>query len=509
MRKCSNSPTFITTARARTPFCRFLRKLFLLSPSLRPNSTAMSDADVLPRSRRRSLDPTLSPIETIPPEVLCHIFLLYTQRSSHPTLDLNVGPINLLRICRLWRTVALSTPELWCRLEIDFEFIQKIRRLPFNRLGRMPHFVKQWLERSGGLPLDVVVHPVTAIVPSAPSLMRDVLDAVLGFKERLETVLIIVSTASLAADFVDKLCGAPLLQSLHVMTSSHFREPFRELDLSDMPKLTKLQVVNWAIAPSLACAPLRQLTHLWLHTPPISREYVFNLLESTCALEDLDAPMDDTEIALRAYDEPVSVPSLRKVSFRVQESQTLAPFFCETRMPNLGDLSVSVRDAARGISPPTSSDLSYFFESSKPPLHHLYLSRLFISEEELIRCLRLLPALKTLQLQFMPVSDATVRALTVARAADICPGLTTLHLDLSATRAMSSSVLIDMLLSRNTADVLSAEGLPDIPEPMRSDLDAVSLENVSISACGDLDAVAKDPRILDCISAGLKLDIDS
>ncbi|KAK7018573.1 hypothetical protein R3P38DRAFT_1303333 [Favolaschia claudopus] len=73
-----------------------------------------------------------------------------------PSLRVNEAPVKLLRVCREWRSVAQSSPELWTVLQVDFPyFIEK--RLPPLDL---------WLARTGSLPLTLdlkyVVYPDTS-----------------------------------------------------------------------------------------------------------------------------------------------------------------------------------------------------------------------------------------------------------------------------------------------------------------------------------------------------------
>ncbi|KAF9066952.1 hypothetical protein BDP27DRAFT_1174984, partial [Rhodocollybia butyracea] len=87
----------------------------------------------------------------LPVEILTEIFT-HCLPSKHipPSSLIMEAPLVLLSVCREWRTVALSTPRLWCSPRI---------RLPSS--GHLtdaklkPHHtgIEQWLDRSGSLPL--------------------------------------------------------------------------------------------------------------------------------------------------------------------------------------------------------------------------------------------------------------------------------------------------------------------------------------------------------------------
>ncbi|KAJ7711518.1 hypothetical protein B0H16DRAFT_1816732 [Mycena metata] len=60
------------------------------------------------------LDAYTYPVLTLPPELVSDIFVhflpVYPKRAPHTGL---LSPITLGQICRLWREVAFSTPQLW------------------------------------------------------------------------------------------------------------------------------------------------------------------------------------------------------------------------------------------------------------------------------------------------------------------------------------------------------------------------------------------------------------
>ncbi|THU75539.1 hypothetical protein K435DRAFT_576113, partial [Dendrothele bispora CBS 962.96] len=57
-----------------------------------------------------------SPIHSLPPELLTEIFMLSFNSNG---LESPIGPaFRLGAVCSRWRTLALSTPCLWSRLEI-------------------------------------------------------------------------------------------------------------------------------------------------------------------------------------------------------------------------------------------------------------------------------------------------------------------------------------------------------------------------------------------------------
>ena len=55
----------------------------------------------------------LSPISTLPPEVLTAIFSLLCPQSSDENPDHHLARLHLCHVCHRWREIALSQPLLW------------------------------------------------------------------------------------------------------------------------------------------------------------------------------------------------------------------------------------------------------------------------------------------------------------------------------------------------------------------------------------------------------------
>jgi hypothetical protein len=75
-------------------------------------------------------------------------------------------------ICKGWRELAWSTPELWTRLAFTLNDFKKSRH--------MDAFVSEWLDRSGGLPLTLKIHHVTYVPYTLASGIHDPVIAALN-----------------------------------------------------------------------------------------------------------------------------------------------------------------------------------------------------------------------------------------------------------------------------------------------------------------------------------------
>ncbi|KAJ7157205.1 hypothetical protein C8R46DRAFT_1004100, partial [Mycena filopes] len=185
---------------------------------------------VLERARwpiKRQLDRVVYPILTVPPEIMSEIFLRclppapveskVDQPSPHPGL----APLLLLRVCRTWKEIALSTPHLWDSLHLSDS------TLPSP--NTMTKVVTGWFGRAGSSPL-------TLSLRTQWSLGADAIGTILSpLAPRLKKLW-------LKLDRVDDLANFgpfPILEILKI--SRHMYDPESPLKLfSVAPRLHRL-----------------------------------------------------------------------------------------------------------------------------------------------------------------------------------------------------------------------------------------------------------------------------
>ena len=117
-------------------------------------------------------DPQLLTInEQLPPEIMSNIFMESCMALTIPGYldgiterDLSTpSQLNPTSVCRLWRSIAHSTPALWTSLRIY---------IPYKDIPQRIRDIKQWLSRLEQLPLSIQVYPYPScrlrIHPSNP-----------------------------------------------------------------------------------------------------------------------------------------------------------------------------------------------------------------------------------------------------------------------------------------------------------------------------------------------------
>ena len=115
-----------------------------------------------------------SPARRLLPDILQEIFYHCTSQ-PYPILSATEAPMLLTRVCSLWRSVALSSPRIWTRLHIPLpgdprmspnygsygmkdDRAVEVRRQIFSKMMQLRcRAVKDWLGRSGSLPLSLSI----------------------------------------------------------------------------------------------------------------------------------------------------------------------------------------------------------------------------------------------------------------------------------------------------------------------------------------------------------------
>jgi hypothetical protein len=168
-----------------------------------------------PDFRRRPL----VTIQHIPVELLSSIFLYCLPSQGWPTLIRKVheAPLLLLRICRAWRHVALSTARLWSRIALTMrESTSKSDLL----------LARTWIDRAGAsCPLSIHLGPcehngdhgvIATITPHCTQWenITEGLDVVKRHLPRLKAL--IFNQAAHGFQFTDAFESAPQLRSLEL-----------------------------------------------------------------------------------------------------------------------------------------------------------------------------------------------------------------------------------------------------------------------------------------------------
>ncbi|KAJ8089103.1 hypothetical protein PM082_014351 [Marasmius tenuissimus] len=136
-----------------------LDELELQIQTLSASLASLEKARAHMAQRKRSLSSILHPIRRLPPEIFAEIFRIRTfddvdlERRDFPgSLDTRKAPWVPSQVCCTWRLVAVSTLELWTRINVSW-----IRGMTLSRCtaSRLESLLSLQLERSRDQPLSI------------------------------------------------------------------------------------------------------------------------------------------------------------------------------------------------------------------------------------------------------------------------------------------------------------------------------------------------------------------
>ncbi|KAJ7142882.1 hypothetical protein C8R44DRAFT_761344 [Mycena epipterygia] len=80
-------------------------------------------------TQQRELEMKLSlvvyPVLTLPPEIISRVFVETLPSHGRVRPSAHTPPLTLAQLCSQWRDIALSTPELWSAIDLDFTSIRE------------------------------------------------------------------------------------------------------------------------------------------------------------------------------------------------------------------------------------------------------------------------------------------------------------------------------------------------------------------------------------------------
>ncbi|KAJ3769807.1 hypothetical protein FB446DRAFT_847460 [Lentinula raphanica] len=205
----------------------------------------------------------MSPVRQLPSETLSEIFKWclpvdppYAVRNTYE------APLLLTTVCRAWRRTALNTPALWSSLHVYLP-----PHLGEDICLRRMNGIRQWLDRSGSLPLSISFHGSTTLASEASirccpaENMERMIDTLMLFSHRFRDLYLSLSSTDLAAFCSSAPPEFPLLRSLQLRDDDLHRGRIRSLApdveelhhsnistlLSRIPSLKHLQIYKFTI----------------------------------------------------------------------------------------------------------------------------------------------------------------------------------------------------------------------------------------------------------------------
>ncbi|KAJ6562556.1 hypothetical protein B0H19DRAFT_1375604 [Mycena capillaripes] len=213
----------------------------------------------------------VSPVRRLPDDVVRDVFVATLPSGRNPTIISDEGPLLLCRICKSWRTVALTTPRLWASLHIVVPTSSKLKHLV--------DLVINWLKRSGTVPLEIsmvyskICHPDDSLGEpdwSNPYDISPLLSALAAASHRWKNMQLILPNLGFASPLARLSSGdVPLLETIGLCTpdgsaKSDSFGPLAFLTAESLRSITFTGTHSFANSPvSWTTLTHLSITHVW------------------------------------------------------------------------------------------------------------------------------------------------------------------------------------------------------------------------------------------------------
>lgn len=416
----------------------------------------------------------LSPMRHLPVDLLREIFIACLPENRNPTLCSDEGPMLLTRICSYWRNVALTTPRLWAALHIPIpqpEFMMAIPEQDSEKLEmaaqRRCVGVKEFLSRSGSLPLRISTHfrqdpnyahatPLLKYIIQLAARWRDV--AFLGASASFSQIREIQS-------------DLPQLRSLQLNLSGGDAEP-SIVSWKDSKLFKSEGLHSFSITSShgdVMDFPLRwsQLTDLtlkgndWHPMSPLKSIDVHRILRMSPALVSFKLGIKHQDFDMHTTFPPVSLRYLKNLT--IEEERQWPQFFASFDVPSLKCLHYFLSVSRTSYHSSLLALLSKHYNANK--LEELHTNPHIYNFRELVDILRYCGALQLIVLRDHayhgsgywnqpsetnnPINDALLQFLA-PREDQLCPMLEKLIITTRST--ISDPGLLTFISSKQSIE---------------------------------------------------------
>ncbi|KAK7029493.1 hypothetical protein VNI00_014526 [Paramarasmius palmivorus] len=414
----------------------------------------------------------LNPIRTVPDHVLRSIFRYYVdanvliQDSLDPSHD---TAWKLGQVCYLWRQVVLSSPSLWSDVTI---------RLPSAleyglALERMQKRLTTHLSRAKGSPLTISLNTECTLRPAIPfmaiiaSHSENIIDLCLMPKE--DNLSVIHSMSSMVMGLL------PLLQRLTVDFGTSTQRylplvyPFSD-GFSIAPQLREVTIFgDYSNLPSLLELPWDQIACFRSRfESSFVAENPYTFVPRMTNLQEFFSRRVISHDVLTSSIPYTTLHHLQKLCLQTGAGSARAvnELLGQLDLPNLRELELhraTLTDTLRGFLSRHSSTLTFFSLTPRESDH-------LDSDDTIIGCMKLLPGLHALALDFasQPCIDALSEVEHDTMAPILVPNLRSLKLRMASTLD-DDKCLIEMVETRMFKGlfrilVLDVDLIPDLNE---------------------------------------------
>ncbi|KAF7332471.1 F-box domain-containing protein [Mycena kentingensis (nom. inval.)] len=329
------------------------RQIYHLELEIERQEAALTANRTLLRELRANLakdNPTF-PILTLPPEIASEIFVhCIPEKPSLPSTK-NV-PFILLRVCKAWNRIAMSTPALWAKFQL---------RLSYYAVSQGTTLTKTFesmARRAAQIPLNVVISAHYSVFAASEAFWH----TFCAHAHRLQRLEITYVAVEVAAIISTRAPAFPVLAHLSLLGGERETEEHTSLAIfRDAPLLRSVALS--CIDLSTVLLPFNNITNL------VAGDYHLDeIMDVLRALPNL-LVLRYTQFEEVDHDQPPPVDLVHAELCHVyltESDEEQCSILKYLTLPKLEILVFEATDPALD-----AEDLDAFFERSRAPLHQL------------------------------------------------------------------------------------------------------------------------------------------
>jgi hypothetical protein len=383
-------------------------------------------------------DTELSCVRRLPTELLRDIFILFCRSLFPRRADLFL----LSAVCRRWRELVLSMPELWANIHILYGC---------KPLDDYVDMINLLIARSQVLPLSIRLDHI----PDRGD-MHAILLAAINHLERWRHFTLRCESFNINISDFPSECHAPLLESLTVISSEFpSRDLFHLIQslVHDAPRLRSIEVKISRFDNYLDVFPWRQLKCLQIRGGLSVMDCIVVLSQ---ALQIEECSFYVSAMGGPTSSLPPCITLHHLEGFVIGSTVSIADLLDHLSVPALWDLVIG--SVGSDSFPWSRESFSSFINRSSSPLRDVRIE-ISLLEEDIIRCLQdLSSTLVNLELHARHMTDRVVKLLTFEEhnTSRLCPHLECITL--WGYLRTTHGVFASMAESRWNVDDLLASG---------------------------------------------------
>ncbi|KAJ7601142.1 hypothetical protein C8J56DRAFT_880671 [Mycena floridula] len=313
----------------------------------------------------------LAPIRRLPGDMLRDIFVSCLPMNKAADIAITDAPLLLGRVCRSWRELAMSTPQLWASIHVRFA-----ENLDSTTVQRLCDEAQTWIARSGICPLTVKVGNSGCTSP----ILVKFIQSLTRFSTRWRSIELEAAAVWLTPLMSLSKNGVPRLEKFshselrHRDTMKEFTDCER-LWLSSAilggEQLRDLTLQNPMVANPdvLAMSKIRfgQLTRLTLEVGRrTTLEFVADIFNRcpnliACCVTITDRMPQGHPATNEGHFTPMNLPCLSTFDLTVRggpSNDSIEDFFSNLHLPQLSSFKLNVETVSSWISVAESSSVS-------------------------------------------------------------------------------------------------------------------------------------------------------